>query len=148
MIDRRLFLKGICGAGLGLHPLMNIKTSADSHQRSKYAAEFYYPDLTLIVKVYGVRDSPETRESFVSGRCFFGGDVWPIDVYFYGDDKPVDILIGNIYIMTSQYYLFEIEHGICLTHKVYQPIESVLSTQEIRKVESDFMNIGLFEKVF
>lgn len=147
MIDRRVFLKGIVGAGITSDLLRGRKLNVTSTDRSKFVDQLQSPELTLVVKVDEVTVHEKTAwvvddvvmsydiQFEVYGRCLICFEPVPICVSFFTDaDKkpspnPGDFNVGSIYLMTGEMFLYE--DYFELTMPKFKQIESVLTRQEI-----------------
>jgi hypothetical protein len=139
MIDRRVFLKSLAGAGIGLSPLPCF--GAKKKEITQYEAFFnlLFPDVTLLVKVNEVAVYPGTREFDAIGECFVNFEKFPIEVRFFLTYTDLQsIQPGIIYIMTGELYLYSEVTGINMVSPEFRPARTVLLDHFLSEVEQQF----------
>ncbi|MBI5633426.1 MAG: hypothetical protein HZA15_08120 [Nitrospirae bacterium] len=163
MIDRRVFLKGIVGAGITPDLLQGLRLNATQTDRSKFLDRLQSAENTLVVKIDEVIVHEATAwmvddlvmgkdiQFDVCGRCLMGYEPVPIEASFFTDaDKmrspnPDDFKAGSIYLMTGGMYLYEERFCLHMLSPKFKQIETVLSPQEIDEVKRWF-DIGGYPK--
>lgn len=149
MIDRRVFLKGIIGAGLSFELLSNPKVTPISkithnkYEREEYLAGLKMPEVSLVVKVHEVNQY-DTDEFEVCGSCLIAFNSVPVRVCFFinrdarNTSMPSDFNSGSMFLMTGALYLYENQFGVNMIAPEFKQIEKLLTEQEIEDFEKMF----------
>ena len=139
MIDRRVFLKSLVGAGIGLSPLPCFGAKKEEIMQEEAFLNLLSPDVTLLVKVNEVAVYPGTREFDAIGECFVNFDKFPIEArFFFECTDSQSIQPGIIYIMTGDLYLYPDETGINMIDPKFRPARTVLSDHFLSEAEQRF----------
>ena len=139
MIDRRVFLKSLVGAGIGLSPLPCFGAKKEGITQEEAYCNLAMPYVTLLVKVNEVEVHQLSREFDAIGECLLNLNKFPIEVRFFFESTDLQsIQPGTIYIMTGALCLYPDETGINMVIPEFTPARTVLSDHFLSEAEQRF----------